>query len=198
MPKYKGGLGFRDIEIFNLSLLARQVWRILEEPASLSARVLKARYYPDTHVLQAVPGSHPSQIWRALIEGRDMLKLGLVKRIGDGKSTHIWDDNWIPRNFKLRPVCPRSLNPPRLVSELISEATRCWNAAQLEEHLLPMDVEVIQNIPISHVQQEDFYAWHYDKSGRFSVRSAYRMIMEIKKRRETTWRGVPRARILMN
>jgi hypothetical protein len=36
MPKYRGGLGSRDIEIFNLALLARQVWKILNEPGSCS------------------------------------------------------------------------------------------------------------------------------------------------------------------
>ena len=73
MLKYKGGLGFLDIEIFNLALLARQAWRILVEPNSLSARILKAIYFPTTDMLQAEVGSSPSQIWRSLCEGRDML-----------------------------------------------------------------------------------------------------------------------------
>ena len=88
-PKNLGGLGFRDMEIFNLALLARQAWRLLTGELSLSARILKVVYFPEVSILEAELGSHPSQIWRSILDGRGVLVQGIVKRIGDGETTDI-------------------------------------------------------------------------------------------------------------
>ena len=55
IPKLKGGMGFRDLQSFNLALLAKQVWRLLCDPYSLCAKMLRAKYYPDGNILNAKP-----------------------------------------------------------------------------------------------------------------------------------------------
>ena len=89
MPKFCGGLGFRDIELFNLSLLARQAWRLIEGPMTLSARILKSVYYPSVSFLDSELGNHPSQIWRAILDGRDVIAQGIIRRIGTEEKTSI-------------------------------------------------------------------------------------------------------------
>lgn len=103
MPKGMGGMGFKYFELFNLSLLARHAWRILKNRETLSARILKAVDFPNTTILQAEVGSHPSQIWRSIIEGRDILKQEIIKRIGNGESTEIWNHNCLPRTKVMKP-----------------------------------------------------------------------------------------------
>lgn len=116
-PKYLGGLGFRDMELFNLSLLARQAWRLIQEPTTLSARILKAVYLPTESFLEASLGSHPSQIWRAVLDGKNILTQGKIRRIGNGETTRIWEHNWIPREGMMRPLSSLTNHPPNMVSE---------------------------------------------------------------------------------
>ena len=59
-PKVEGGMGFKDLKAFNLTLLAKQGWRISQVIDSLSHQVLKAKYFPDSTFLEAQLGKNPS------------------------------------------------------------------------------------------------------------------------------------------
>ena len=59
-PKVEGGMGFKDLKAFNLTLLAKQGWRISQDIDSLSHQVLKAKYFPDSTFLEAQLGKNPS------------------------------------------------------------------------------------------------------------------------------------------
>lgn len=63
LPKKEGGLGFSDLENFNLALLGKQVWRVLQKPECLMAKVLKVRYYGETNVLNANLRTRASYVW---------------------------------------------------------------------------------------------------------------------------------------
>jgi hypothetical protein len=45
--KESGGLGYQDLESFNMALLAKQGWRIIKFPESLVAKFFKEKYFPN-------------------------------------------------------------------------------------------------------------------------------------------------------
>jgi hypothetical protein len=78
LSKQRGGLGFRDLEAFNLALLAKQGWRLLQQPHSLLAQVLKGKYFPKDSFLHAKIRVNPSFTWRSLINAKSLLEKGLM------------------------------------------------------------------------------------------------------------------------
>lgn len=76
MPKVKGGLGFRDLYGFNIALLGKHCWNFINNPHSLVSRVYKARYFSDTHMLNAKKGQNPSFIWQGIMTTKSELVKG--------------------------------------------------------------------------------------------------------------------------
>lgn len=85
-----------NMHLFNQTLLARQSWRLLQNPGSLCARVLKSKYYPHGNLLDTVFSTDASQAWRVIEWGLELLKEGLIWRVGNGKNIQIQRDQWIP------------------------------------------------------------------------------------------------------
>jgi hypothetical protein len=137
------------MELFNLALLAKQAWRILQDGNSLSARVLKLVYFPDREFLAAEIGSSPSHIWRSILAGQEVLKGGLIRRIGTGETTNIWSMDWLPVAGLRRLVPSNRANHPQLVSELLDSTSASWDQEKLMEFFTPADVAMITSIPLS-------------------------------------------------
>lgn len=85
-PKAEGDMGFKNLHIFNLSLLAKQGWRLLSNPDSIAAQVFKARYFPKSDFMGAVTVPDMSYTWRSILAGREILSLGLRFQIGNGNN----------------------------------------------------------------------------------------------------------------
>ena len=51
--KEVGGMGLKEIRKFNQALLAKQVWRMIDNPDSLCHKVFKARFFPNCSILEA-------------------------------------------------------------------------------------------------------------------------------------------------
>ncbi|MCI17289.1 RNA-directed DNA polymerase (Reverse transcriptase), partial [Trifolium medium] len=78
-------------------MIAKQGWRIMDNPNLLVSRVLKARYFPNSSFFDANLGYNPNYSWRNLWGSRDILKRGCRWVVGDGSRVRVMGELWLRR-----------------------------------------------------------------------------------------------------
>ncbi|KAM0824602.1 hypothetical protein ACQ4PT_070100 [Festuca glaucescens] len=183
VPKSEGGMGFRDMQAFNVALLGKQAWRITMKPDSLCSQVLRTRYLHNQELMAASAPRAASRTWKAILAGREALKLGLIKRVGSGQSISIWEDNWLPNSATMRPMGQLKDTDLVMVNELMT-GNHEWNEPLIRELFFAPDADSIMSIPLRSSVGDDWLAWSKEKSGIYTVRSAYRALMEARQSEE--------------
>lgn len=173
LPKFEGGLGFRDIEAFNDVFLAKIGWRLFSNPESLLAKTLHGKYCHTKTFLECPSPSSASHGWRGILIGRDLLKKGLGWSIGDGSKVRIWADPWLSLQTPQRPFGP----PPEptsdmVVKDLMLPSSKEWNPRAIRS-LLPQYEDAIRAINLSKFNLPDSLIWLPEKSGVYTTKTGY-------------------------
>ncbi|KAL9671465.1 hypothetical protein QQ045_009033 [Rhodiola kirilowii] len=74
--KENGGMGFKDLKYLNLAFLAKQCWRLVQQPDLLLSKLLKACYFKYIDFWNATLGYRTSACWRIMLKAMDLLRMG--------------------------------------------------------------------------------------------------------------------------
>ncbi|XP_013624247.1 PREDICTED: uncharacterized mitochondrial protein AtMg00310-like [Brassica oleracea var. oleracea] len=180
-PKANGGLGFKDIEAFNLALLGKQLWRMLSVKDSLFTRVFKSRYFAKSDPLSAGLGSGPFYAWRSIHAAQKLIQQGARVLIGSGEDTKVFQDSWIGQQPARRAQVVRwnrrdsrqYLCHNLRVREMLINQGREWNMELLTRIFPDDEARNISKIRTCGNGSKDIYIWDYNKKGYYTVKSGY-------------------------
>lgn len=97
LPKESGGLGIRSMEIFNLALLGKRRWRLVDEKNNAWS-ALTEHLYRQSGALsqrqQSVWWKDLNSIDESLPYGRNWFSDSIKVKLGNGWEVRFWEDCW--------------------------------------------------------------------------------------------------------
>ena len=106
--KKHGGLGIKNIQTMNISLLCKWWWK-LEMENGLWQEIIKGKYLHNDTVGSVKHRMDDSPIWRDLLKIKHIYLKGRIMKVKNGKCTSFWTDTWLCD----KPLC--SLSPSYLI-----------------------------------------------------------------------------------
>ncbi|PWA74759.1 RNA-directed DNA polymerase, eukaryota, Reverse transcriptase zinc-binding domain protein [Artemisia annua] len=161
-PKKQGGLGLKDLGIWNKAMIAKHLWNIADDKKTLWVKWISTVKFKGRN------------IWAV---NEDVSVVGnIVTIVGDGKKASMWFDNWSSLGALNSMLTYRDLYDARLSMDMkVADLSvnDCWQWPSEWHDKFPMIVQ-LQNIALDN-NKKDQIAWksRNGKLGKFKVQNAY-------------------------
>ena len=179
-----GGLGFKNLHLFNLALLAKNSWKLFTKPNTPCSQMFREKYYKGSSPGNAKKQqSSSSYVWKGLKEGASILNNDITWEARSGNFIDIWYDKWIPSlgnntllNIHQSQSSTRGqIQGHELLGNFITK-DGSWDCLKLQQCIPQQFLPFILNIPLQNGQNEsDVCLW---RGKQPTTKAIYNLLFE--------------------
>lgn len=191
LPRCEGGLGIKQLKLWNKAALAKHLWKICKYKDALWPKWIHLNYIKGGSIWEMEIPQDSSWSLRKILQTRELFKNFIAVEVGDGRETLLFYDQWM-RNCRLADI------------EVLKDHISSWGrflkvrdwwesgwkipssfhrrfgsiADQIEQHRLCDDADRVK--------------WLLSPSGNFTIASAYEQIRRRKQKvqwHRLVWHG---------
>jgi len=161
-PKEQGGLGIHNLELKNIALLSKWLYRLLTTEGTLQ-QIIKNKYLGSKPIVQTQWKSGDFHFWASLMKVKnDFLKLGSFI-IKDGSQIRFWEDVCIG-NRSLREQYPQLYNIAWKKQDTVADVLSTpipnisWRRDLIGNKLVMWNnlVSHLATVELSHEEEDEF------------------------------------------
>lgn len=172
--KCNGGLRFRYLHGFNVALFGKHTWSFCTKPNSLVARLFKARYFPNDHILNAKKRYGSIFIWTGIWEGKEQLRKGFRWILEDGKDFQAFRDPWLKGKVDF---CVEDDHVNVIRTEKVCNYFHLdikeWDVHKIMHDFHNADIQFVLRTKIPQNNVKERIAWNDSTTGMYTVKTGY-------------------------
>ncbi|XP_057250731.1 uncharacterized protein LOC130591430 [Beta vulgaris subsp. vulgaris] len=170
LPKQYGGLGIRKVDVNNVALQMKLLWKLIKLKDNLWVNLVKKKYIKFQDILTHKVSSVASWQWKKLMSIWPLFKKGLRWQVGNGRDISFWDDNWVFQ-YPIRMVVSPLPGPENFrVSDLMDEFGG-WDRIKIGLLVPSHIVSRICSYYLPSSSQKDSLVWGLTADGEYSVKT---------------------------
>ncbi|CAJ2636477.1 unnamed protein product [Trifolium pratense] len=175
VSKDYGGMGFKNLQAFNMAMLGKHAWNLITRPSNLVTKLLKAKYFPNCDFFESSIGHNPSYVWRSIWSSKSLVKGGCRWTIGTGEHINIWEQHWLKEGMPLTtPSDMQQFGDITKVKDLMLINSKTWDFDKIRGIFDNITLRRIMQTPLYASVRDDKLVWKLEQDGVYSVRSAYK------------------------